>query len=352
MNTIMQYREDLMVAASRLGNINDFDTWPKDETALANGYIEFETRRNETLDLLKDMDEHPENFTQEEYDFVTTESQKFEREMESYLAALLLRHWKDINRLYQKCKTCDSRNNLADFTTIVYERIMYAFKYRAWLKEGSKLNAQQCINMAISTEVKNQMYFSNLQKNLTNAAVNTISLDKTIGKESDDRETTIADTIADPESGAVGFSKVDGVIQDYINRDKIVEAIIIDTIANNATMKITTETEMKTRIVETFNKDENKWVVEKNDDGSVKTEEVKCKVNYIEPWRYKTAEFLMNLPESYVEDFQKRFKVSAELLLEAYKAISTARNTKVYKYLDKTVADLRNNKDMLLQMLR
>ncbi len=352
MNTIMQYKADLVTAAKRLGDINDFAKWPKDETALANGYIEFETRRNEALDLLKNMDEHPENFTKEEYDSVTMESHRFEREMESYLAALLLRHWKDINRLYTKCKTCDSKNSLADFTTIVYERVMYAFKYRAWLKEGSKLNAQQCINMAISTEVKNQMYFSNLQKNLTNAATNTISLDKTIGKESDDRETTIADTIADPESRATGFSKVDGVIQEYINRDKIVEAIIIDTIANNATMKITTETKMETRIVETFNKDENKWVVEKNEDGSVKTEEVKCKVNYIEPWRFKTAEFLMNLPESYVEDFQKRFKVSAELLFEAYKAISTARNTKVYKYLDQTVADLRNNKDVVLQMLQ
>jgi oxygen-independent coproporphyrinogen-3 oxidase len=52
------------------------------------------------------------------------------------------------------------------------------------------------------------------------------------------------------------------------------------------------------------------------------------------------------------EEFQKRFKVSAELLIEAYKAISTARNTKVYKYLDNTLAELRNNKEAILQMLR
>ena len=187
---------------------------------------------------------------------------------------------------------------------------------------------------------------------MNKANINCASLDTPINGDSDDRETTIADTIADPESRATSFNKVDGVIQEYINRDKIVEAIIIDTIANSATIKITTETKMESRIVETFNKDENKWVVEKNEDGSVKTEEVKCKVNYIEPWKFKTAEFLMNLPESYVEDFQKRFKVSAELLFEAYKAISTARNTTVYKYLAQTVADLRNNKDMVLQMLQ
>lgn len=321
MNTIVQFKKDLVQAAKRLGDINDFGVWPKDETKLANGYIAAEDAGDEFM-------------------------------RDAYLAGLMLRHWKDINRLYTKCRTCDSRNTLADFTTIVYERIMYAFKYRAWLKEGTKLNAQQCINMAISTEVKNQMYFSNLQKNLSNAIVNKVSLDKTIGNSTDDRETTIADTIADPESDSFAFSKVGGIIQEYLNKNKIIEAIVIDTISNNPTMRVTTETKVEERVVETFDKDLNKWVVEKNEDGSVKMEKVKYKVNYVEPWRSKIAKFLMNLPESYVEEFQKRFKVSAELLIEAYKAISTARNPKVYKYLDNTLAELRNNKEAILQMLR
>ena len=321
MNTIVQFKKDLVQAAKRLGDINDFSVWPKDETKLANGYIAAEEAGDEFM-------------------------------REAYIAGLMLRHWKDVNRLYTKCRTCDSRNTLADFTTIIYERIMYAFKYRAWLKEGTKLNAQQCINMAISTEVKNQMYFSNLQKNLSNATVNNVSLDKTIGNSTDDRETTIADTIADPDSDSFAFSKVDGIIQEYLNKNKIIEAIVIVTISNNPTMRVTTETKVEDRVVETFDKDLNKWVVEKNEDGSVKMEKVKYKVNYIEPWRFKAAEFLMNLPESYVEEFQKRFKVSAELLIEAYNTISTARNTKVYKYLDNTLAELRNNKEAILQMLR
>ena len=321
MNTIMQFKKDLVLAAKRLGDINDFSVWPKDETKLANGYIEADETGNE---LMK----------------------------EAYIAGLMLRHWKDINRLYTKCKTCDSRNTLADFTTIVYERIMYAFKYKAWLKEGSKLNAQQCINMAISTEVKNQMYFSNLQKNLSNATVNNISLDKTIGNSSDDRETTIADTIADPNSCSFTFSKVDDVIQEYINNNKIIEAIVIDTISNNPTTRSTTETMVEEKLVETFDETTHKWIVATNEDGSPKTEKVKYKVSYVEPWRFKAAEFLMNLPETYVEEFQKRFKVSAELLIKAYNAISTARNTKVYKYLDNTLAELRNNKDLIIQMLQ
>ena len=321
MNTIVQFKKDLVLAAKRLGDINDFDLWPKDETKLANGYLEAEANEDEYM-------------------------------KEAYIAGLMLRHWKDVNRVYTKCRTCDSRNTLADFTTIIYERIMYAFKYKAWLKEGSKFNAQQCINMAISTEVKNQMYFSNLQKNLSNATCNSVSLDKTIGTSPDDRETTIGDTIADPESGTASFSKVDVVIQEYLNQNKIIEAIVIDTISNNPTMRQTTETKTEKRIVESFDKDSGRLVVEKNEDGSIKTEDVKVKVNYIEPWRFKAAEFLMNLPEDYVKQFQKRFKVSAELLMAAYNTISTAKNQKVYKYLDNTLLELRKNKDMLLQMLR
>jgi hypothetical protein len=59
----------------------------------------------------------------------------------------------------------------------------------------------------------------------------------------------------------------------------------------------------------------------------------------------------MNLPKTYVEDFQKRFDISAEILAKAFEAISTAKNQKVYRYLDNTIADLRNNREVLMQML-
>lgn len=336
-STLALYKKDLVAAAARLGNINDFEKFPKNENLLANGYLECETRRNETLDMLKQMDVNPDLYTAEEYEALQIELQNLERKMESYLAALLLRHWKDINNLYQKCKTCDSKNRLEDFSSIVYERIMYAFKYKAWLT-NPKLNAQQCINMAISTEVKNQMYFSNLQKNVANATAHNTSLDKAIGTSSDDRETTLADTIADETSG-YAFSRVDGVIQEYINNNKVVEAIVIDTIANNPVMRQTSET--KTMTVERVD----------SKTGELVEDSIKYKENYVEFWRYKAAEFLMNLPKTYVEDFQKRFDISAEILAKAFEAISTAKNQKVYRYLDNTIADLRNNREVLMQML-
>ena len=340
-STLTLYKKDLVAAAARLGNINDFERFPKNENLLANGYIEFETKRNEAIAKLEDMEAHPDSYASDEYEDLQFDIKALERKMEAYLAALLLRHWKDINNLYQKCKTCDSRNSIEDFSTIVYERIMYAFKYRRWL-DNPKLNAQQCINMAISTEVKNQMYFSNLQKNVANATAHTTSLDKTIGTSSDDRETTLADTIADPDSCRI-FSPIDDVIQFYINQDRVVEAIVIETIANNDTLKVTTET--KTMQLEKQVKDKKT--------GEVKTEleTVKYKVNYTELWRYKIAQFLMDLPADYEETFRNRFKVAAEKIAMAVSAIRNAKNTKIYKFIDNTLADAKNNEEVKAMLL-
>lgn len=332
LGTLALYKQDLVAAAARLGDINDFEKFPKNENLLANGYIEFEAKRNEVLDKLKQMEENPDDYSQAEYEKLSYEAKDLERKMESYLAALLLRHWKDINNLYQKCRTCDSKNRLEDFSTIIYDRIMYAFKYRRWV-DNPKLNAQQCINMAISTEVKNQMYFSNLQKNMVNSTAHVTSLDKTIGTSSDDRETTLADTLADENSNRV-FSPIDDVIQTYINQDKIVEAVVIETIAYNDTMKVTTET--KTRIVQEEDPKTKKLV----------DKEVKYKVNYTELWRYKIAQYLMNLPEDYVETFKNRFKVTAEKLVMAVDAIRKAKNTKIYKFIDNTLLDAKNNEEI------
>ena len=291
MTALTLFRKNLVASASRLGNINDFTLFPKNETLLADGYIKAKEDEDE---VLKD----------------------------AYLAALMLRHWKDIRKLFLKCRTCDSMNDISDFSAIIWERIEYACKYKAWQREGSKLNAQQCINMAIATEVKNQMYFSNLDKNRANA--NTDSLDRVINAGHDDRETTLAETVASDER--VGYTKVDFVIQTYLSENKIIEAIVIDTIANGDTVKANVET-IKT-------KDEN---------GNEIT--IKSKTN--EFWRYRTAQLLMNIPEEYKINFEKRFKVAAEHLKEAFDQIQTAKNQKIYKFVDNTLLDLRKHPELI-----
>lgn len=314
MNTLLAFKADLVSAAARLGNINDFNLWPRDETKLANGYRQAVAEGKERL-------------------------------KNSYIAALLLRHWKDISKLYQKCKTCDRKNTIYDFTTIIYERIEYALKYHRWTDKPN-LNAQQCINQAIATEVQNQMYFSNLHKNKANAVANSISLDDTIAVDAGDRQTALVDTIAD-FNDKTASAKVNDLIQYLIDNNKIIEAITVDGIANSQTAKITSEIKLKDKIVE----DENGKPVYTTE-GTIKTEQVKQKEYFIEICRRKKAEFLMNLPLDYATNFQKRFKINESILLQVINEIATAKSSKIYKYVDGTTAYLQKNKELFRELLQ
>lgn len=305
MNSLQQFKKDCLTAAALVGNYMDYEKFPKDENIIANGYLK----------AVEDKNEVKQN---------------------GYLAMLMLRHWKDIGKLYNECKTTGNLNERADFSTIVWERIMYAMKYHRWNDEDSNTNAQACINRVISTEKLNQLYNSNLDKNRANAG--TMSMDTPINSDSDDRETTLADTMADPHEGGV-ISKADCVVQLYVDNDKLVEAIVIDTIANGDTTKFTSENTTYT-------------YSEKNSEtGEIEEVKVKSKTNYREFWRYKAAQLLMNLPEDYEKLFAAKFHVAYEKICEAVNAVRTAKNPKIYKYLDNTIADMQAQKESIIAFL-
>lgn len=289
------FKKECMAAASRLGDTNNFEQFPKDETLLANGYLEADAQGNKVL-------------------------------AESYIAALILRHWKDINKLYKKCFTCDSKNTIEDFAMIVYDRIIYAMQYKAWL-DGSK-TAQQCINQTLATEVTNQFYFSNLAKNKANA--NTYSLDNTVKQDADGHETALIDTIAD-ENSTSDTSGADGLIQMYVNRKKLIEAVILDTIANQDSSRVIKETE-------TYIDSEGN--------------EQKISVSSREFWPYVVVKALNTLDANeYIDYFIGKYKAKKAEIQPIVESIKTTRNQKLYKSMDKVLTELRNNPTLVQEML-
>ena len=253
-----------------------------------------------------------------------------------FMAVLLVKFWREIGKMQRKCKAVKLLE-YGDYFSKLYYCIDTAMSYRAWKDETKHTNAQACINSTIASRGAAEiLYQSNLQMNKAN--INCASLDTPINGDSDDKETSLADTIASTE--IVGpFSKADDVIQMYVDKNKLVEAIVIDTIANNDTLKITSETATYT-------------CLEKNiKTGEMEEVEYKGKTNYAEFWRYRTAQLLMNLPDNYEKLFAARFKVAAEALEAAVNAFRTAKNQKVYKYLDNTLADMRDNKELLMSLL-
>jgi hypothetical protein len=230
-----------------------------------------------------------------------------------YISALVLRFWYAIDKMY-KANTVAPSLEHEDFFWWLYEAIEYACKYRGWRDTEKKLNAQQCINKCIET-IKLQKYYNlRLDKNKT---VNfTVSMDAPIGGDGDDAAKTIADMLEAEESWD-DHSKDDVIllVQNYINRNKIIEAILIDNIAFNDVQRYYKRT--------------------------VKTDSVKYTEYSSEFWPYRLIQIVSKLSPSYKWEFLSKYKISEEKLDAVLAAVDKATNQKLYKYLRLTLEELR-----------
>ncbi len=235
-----------------------------------------------------------------------------------YISALILRFWSKIDKMY-KSNTVAPCLEHEDFFWWLYEAIEYACKYRGWRDPSKNLNAQQCINKCIET-IKLQKYYNlRLDKNKT---VNyCTSLDAPIGGGDEEGAKTIAETL-ESEAFVDDYSADDVrmLVQSYLNNNKIIEAIIIDTIAFNDTRR-----HFK-RVVKTTN---------------AAGEEYKYTEHSSEFWPYRLVQIVSKLPSTYKKEFLARYQISEEKLSAVLDTIDKTTNQKLYRYLAKVLADLK-----------
>lgn len=235
-----------------------------------------------------------------------------------YISALILRFWYVIDKMYKANSVAPSLEH-EDFFWWLYEAIEYACKYRGWRDPDKKLNAQQCINKCIET-IKLQKYYD-LRLDKRKVVNHCCSMDTPIGGEGSDATKTIADML-EAEGAVDDYSDDDAVclVQSYINRNKIIEAILIDNIAFNDVQRHFKKT-----------------VKTKNADG----EDVRYVEHSSEFWPYRLIQIVSKLPASYKTYFLKRYNISEEKLSAVLDVVDRANNQKLYRYLDKTLAELR-----------
>jgi hypothetical protein len=232
-----------------------------------------------------------------------------------YISALVLRFWHKIDKMF-KANTVAPSLEHEDFFWWLYEAIEYACKYRGWRDESKKLNAQQCINKCIDT-IKLQKYYNlRLDKNKT---VNfTVSMDAPVGGDSDDKAMTVGDMLEAEETwDDHSADDVIMLVQNYINRDKIIEAIMIDNIAFNDVQRYYKET--------------------------VKTESGKYTEVSSEFWPFKLVKIINELSAEYKDTFMKKYKISEEKLDSVLAYLDKVNNQRIYKLLALTLDDLRAN---------
>ena len=111
------------------------------------------------------------------------------------------------------------------------------------------------------------------------------------------------------------------LIQSCIDKKKIVEAIILDTIAFNDTQKVT------------------KKVVKGVDFEGNPTKYTQTTSEF---WSFRCVQILSNLPVDYAAYFKKHYNVVEPELEVAIAAIRAANNQKLYRYLAKTLKNARD----------
>jgi uncharacterized protein YktA (UPF0223 family) len=238
-----------------------------------------------------------------------------------YISALILRFWHKIDKMY-KNNTVAPCLEYEDFFWWLYEAIEYACKpkYRGWRDETKGLNAQQCINQCINT-IKLQKYYDlRLDKNKT---VNyCISMDTPVsGSDSDDAEKTLGDMLEDEDSTIdISTNAVISIVQSYINNNKIIEAILLDNIAFNDVQK------HYKKVIKATNAEGDTYRYTEHSS---------------EFWPYKLVQTVSKLPATYKKDFMKRYNISEEKLTTVLDVIGNTTNQKIYKYLSRTLADLK-----------
>ena len=204
-----------------------------------------------------------------------------------------------------------------------WEGLEYAMKYKVWQNPARKVNADQAAKQSIHTIFLQHNYNMNLDKDKANYGYT--SLDDEIGdSHSDDARTTLGDTLVDEydlevRRQAEGTENARNMIQLCINKKKLVEAIILDTIAFNDAQRQTKQS-----------------VVVDTPEGKKKRTET-----FSEFWSFRCIQLLNELPDTYPEYFCSTYIVNPNEFTAALEAIKAAKNPKLYKFLDKTLSSAR-----------
>jgi hypothetical protein len=112
------------------------------------------------------------------------------------------------------------------------------------------------------------------------------------------------------------------LVQKYINNNKLIEAVLIDNIVNNDVQR-----HFK-RTVKAIDTEGNPY---------------KYTEHSSEFWPYKLVQIVGKLPATYKKNFMKRYDISEEKLNAALTIIDKANNQKLYRYLRKMLAELKES---------
>lgn len=230
---------------------------------------------------------------------------------DAYISALMLKFWHRVPDIYAKVKATGAYD-YEDCASVLFESIATACspKYRAWRK-NPKLSAQACINQTLATRgVAAIIYESNLSRGQANAPANQVRLDDKLP----DGDAPVSDMYGTRDPIVGGEAKA--LIQSMIDEGNVVEAIILDSIAFDESMRIS--------------KSKRVWT---DMDGKSHG----CKTSTAEFWSRKLVRSLTKLPAGYLAYFTGAYEVSQDSAEAAISKIAESNTTKLHRFVDKAL---------------
>lgn len=229
------------------------------------------------------------------------ENENNEYEAESYLSAIVCRYWYNIGKYYNQSRNSVSVEECYDW---LIHAITYSLEKRKWLDPNSALykdpaGPDKCINRCIDSARRIFYQASNMDKRKINY-MSKVSIDQQI-EDFDDQNDYIIDETPTPAAIYQSQNTVEVLVAYNLARKDILAGIIVDLLAYGDCLK----------------------------DHSPNTK--------------KLVKELSHLSDSYYEQFKRKYNVNFENYDQEIEKIKKLTNTKLYKYIDKVYAIMRQD---------
>ena len=248
---------------------------------------------------------------------------------EHYFSALMCKYSYMITYMYSRRQSVLRRLDIDDYHDWVVEGLLTGLKYRRWRDpqfkdlynnpNGAEVVFNRCF---YSIERKYYKYYNQDCRKL---GYTTLSLEDEIDSNTNENnegsdKIHLEDIVEDSITNEIHPNMCRDMVQYYLNKGKILEALIVDGIGYHATFK-----ETKSDVVE---------------------EVGGKKVNTF----YKKKEFspkemvnhLVNLGPHFINYFHKNYNIQNDVLENCIKKIETTKRTKLYSIIDATLTEMKS----------
>lgn len=247
---------------------------------------------------------------------------------EHYFSALMCKYSYMITYMYSKRQSVLKRLDIEDYHDWVVESLLVGLKYRRWRDpkfkdlynnpNGAEVVFNRCF---YSIEKKYYKYYNQDCRKLGFIALSLEDeIDSSKNENNEDSgKIHLKDTIDEYNVTNEAPSICRDIVQYYLNKGKILEALIVDGIGYQSVFKKT-----KYNIVEEI--DGKKTGVSRKEEFSPK----------------ELVNHLVNLDSYFMNYFNKTYSVNRDALANCIEKIETTKRNKLYSIIDNTLVEVKN----------